>query len=219
MKIENIKEYIKNNKNVEKFFFEGLTERTLEEKYQYLKNHFTYDIMNSWNNLKTIANNVKIYNLGLTREQKNKFFELLEVDVNEVYNYLNFVIEDFEELTETEVFYNGRSDGYIVIVPKFDNVKRWEHIFDWLNVSDIQYFDTYKEYKQEQNKYNGGCYYQELSANYSRKEEIEKAYYLIKAFDKLCDMLRAELIYILDNAKIKEETETIEQTVKYITFE
>lgn len=212
MKIENIKEYIKNNKNVEKFFFEGLTERTLEEKYQYLKNHFTYDIMNSWNNLKTIANNVKIYNLGLTREQKNKFFELLEVDVNEVYNYLNFVIEDFEELTETEVFYNGRSDGYIVIVPKFDNVKRWEHIFKWMGIEDILYFDNYKEFKKEQNEYTG-------SYNYNYKEEIEEAYYLIKAFDKLCDMLRAELIYILDNAKLKEETETIEQTIKYITFE
>lgn len=218
MKIEKLKQYIKENK-CEKFFFEGLREKTIEEKYQYLKNHFTYNIMNSWNDLKSIANNVKIYNLGLTKEQENKFFELLNVDGNEVYNFLNFDIKDFEELTETEIFYNGRSDGYLVIVPKFDNVKRWEHIFDWLNVSNIQYFDTYKEYKQEQNKYNGGCYYQELPTNYSRKEEIEQAYYLIKAFDKLCDILRSNLIYILNNAEIKEEIETIEQTVKYITIE
>ena len=34
-------------------------EDTFKNLDQYLKNHFSYDIMNSWNNLKTIANNVK----------------------------------------------------------------------------------------------------------------------------------------------------------------
>lgn len=213
--IKNIKEYIKTNK-CERFFFEGLKEKTLEQKYQYLKNHFQYDIMNSWNNLKSIANNVKIYNLGLTSEQQNNFFEINEADDNFLYYETIEIIKEFEKLTNTQVYFNGRSGGYMVIVPDFETTKRNEHIFEWLGVADIQYFNTYKEFKQEQNKYNGGCYYQSLPTNYSRKEEIEHAYYYIKAFDKLCDILRSELIYILDNFKIEEHEETYTKTIKEI---
>lgn len=211
MKIEELKQYIKENK-CEKFYFTGLKEKTIEEKYQYLKNHFSYDIMNSWNNLKTIANNVKIYNLGLTNSQQLKFFEINEANDNFLYYETIETIKEFERLTNTQIYFNGRSGGYMVIIPDFEITKRNEHIFKWMGVEDILYFNNYKEFKKEQNEYTG-------SYNYSYKEEIEEAYYLIKAFDKLCDMLRADLIYILNNAEIKEKTETIEQTVKYITFE
>lgn len=208
MRIEELKQYIKENK-CKKFYFTGLKERTIEEKYQYLKNHFSYDIMNSWNNLKTIANNVKIYNLGLTNEQQNKFFEINEADNDFLYYETIAIIEEFERLTNTQVYFNGRSGGYMVIVPDFETTKRNEHVFKWMGVEDILYFDNYKEFKKEQNEYTG-------SYNYSYKEEIEQTYYLIKAFDKLCDVLRAELIYILNNATIKEEKEMIEQTRKYV---
>lgn len=208
MRIEELKQYIKDNK-CEKFYFTGLKEKTIEEKYQYLKNHFSYDIMNSWNNLKTIANNVKIYSLGLTREQQNKFFKINEADDDFLYYEIMGIIEEFERLTNTQVYFNGRSGGYMVVVPDFEIARKNEHIFKWMGVEDILYYDTYKEFKKEQNEYTG-------SYNYSYKEEIEEAYYLIKAFDKLCDVLRAELIYILDNATIKEEKEMVEQTRKYI---
>lgn len=208
MKIEELKQYIKENK-CKNFYFEGLKEKTIEEKYQYLKNHFSYDIMNSWNNLKTIANNVKIYNLGLTSEQQLKFFEITEADNDFLYYETIEIIKEFERLTNTQIYFNGRSGGYMVIVPDFEITKRNEHIFEWLGVEDILYFDNYKEFKKEKSEYTG-------SYSYSYKEEIEESYYLIKAFDKLCDVVRAELIYILDNATIKEEKEIIEQTRKHI---
>lgn len=210
MKIKELKQYIKENK-CKQFYFEGLGEKTIEEKYQYLKNHFSYDIMNSWNNLKTIANNVKIYNLGLTNEQQNNFFEINEADDDFLYYETIEIIKEFERLTNTQVYFNGRSGGYMVIVPDFETTRRNEHIFEWMGVKDILYYDTYKEYKKEQNEYAGNY-------NCSYKEEVEQAYYLVKAFDKLCDILRAELIYILNNATIKEEKEMIEQTRKYVEF-
>ena len=70
IELEKIKNYIKENQKIEKFYFTGLKEKTIEQKYQYLKNHCQYDIMNSWNNLESFANNVKIYNMGLTNEQQ-----------------------------------------------------------------------------------------------------------------------------------------------------
>lgn len=208
MKIEELKQYIKEIK-CEKFYFTGLKEKTIEKKYQYLKNHFSYDIMNSWNNLKTIANNVKIYNLGLTNSQQLKFFEINEADDDFLYYEIIEIIKEFERLTNTQVYFNGRSGGYMVIVPDFEIAKRNEHIFEWMGVEDILYFDNYKKFKKEQNEYTENY-------NYSYKEEIEEAYYLVKAFDKLCDVVRAELIYILNNATIKEEKEIIKQTKKYV---
>ena len=210
--MNNIKNFIKENKSTN-FFFNGLKERTIEQKYQYLKNHFNYDIMNSWNRLESIANNVKIYKLGLTNEQQNRFFELLEID-EEFLDFqcgFNFIIEEFEELTKTDISFNGRSGGYIVIVPKFDNAKSWEHLLKYYGVEDVLYFDTYKDFKEEQNHYTGSC-------NYSYKREIEEAYYIVKAFDKLCDILRDSLIYTLDNAEIEEHEETYTKTVKEIVI-
>ena len=80
MKIESFKNYIEEFKNVERYYFDGLKEKTLESKFEYIKDHFVYDILNSWNNLQSIANNVKIFNLKLTRKQEDRFFELSNVD-------------------------------------------------------------------------------------------------------------------------------------------
>lgn len=108
METKKIKEYIKNNK-CENFYFNGLKERTLKQKYQYLKNHFEYDILNSWNQLKTIANNVKVYNMGLTNEQQNNFFLINEIDNNFLYYETISIIKEFEQLTKTKIYFNGRS--------------------------------------------------------------------------------------------------------------
>lgn len=170
-----IKDYLKTK--TEKHFYNGLKERTLEQKYQYLKNHYEYDIMNSWNGLKSIANKVKIYELGFSSDEDDKYYEIMSQD----YEYFDYIyrdiIEEYEKLTGTDVFFNGRSGGYLVVVPSFENTHRNEHLFDYLGLSDIKYYDTYKDFKAE-------------NYNNSYKNEIENAYYIVKAFDKLCDNLR-----------------------------
>lgn len=47
MKLELIKEFIGDNKKEGKVFFTGLKEKTLEQKFQYIKNHYVYNVMNS----------------------------------------------------------------------------------------------------------------------------------------------------------------------------
>ena len=209
MNNEKIKEYIKTNK-CEKYYYKGLTERTIEQKYQYIKTHFQYDIMNSWNKLKSFANNVKIYKMGLTNEQQNKFFELMQIDSDFLYYESICIIEEFEKLTNTQVYFNGRSGGYMVIVPDFNICKRNEHLLNYYNLENIKYCDNYKEFKIEQsiNSY--------FSYKDSYKGDIDNVYYILKAFDKLCDILRNELIYILDNYTIEEHEETYTKAVKEI---
>lgn len=200
--MENFKNYIKDFEKVEKHFFTGLNEKTLEQKFQYLKNHFEYYIMNSWNRLESIANNVKIWQLGLSSEHIDKYFEISAVDDSAIYDELQFEIQNFETISKgLEVYFNGRSGGYLVLIPKFDTFKRWTHLYDIYNLSDIEYYETYLEYKKEEN---------------IDRIDIESAYYAVKAFDKLCDVLRCDFINILDTAKIEETVETIIQKRKYV---
>ena len=47
------------------FYQKGVDISNTKSMFNFLNNHFTYDTMNSWNGLKSIANNVKVYNLNL----------------------------------------------------------------------------------------------------------------------------------------------------------
>lgn len=213
MKLELIKEFIGDNKKEGKVFFTGLKEKTLEQKFQYIKNHYVYNVMNSWNRLQSIANNIKIYNLELTNEQIDKFFELISIDEELLYANLQFAIEDFEDITNTNIFFNGRSNGYLVIVPKFDQYNKRMNILDLFFDDNIYEYDTLKEFKKESLDTAYGKDNEDINNN------LEECYYLLKSFDLLCDLLREELIYMLNNAKIKEKTEVIEKNVKYIEVE
>lgn len=209
MKIESFKNYIKNFEDIEEWYFSGLKEKTLESKFEYIKDHFTYDILNSWNNLKSIANNVKIYNLKLTSEQQNKFFELLDIDSDYIYDNLYCDIKDFEKLGDFEIFFNGRNGGYLVIIPNLKLYNR-KNILDLFFTDNIYDYDTFKEYKKESIDSSYGY------SNTDLNNKLEECYFLLKAFDKLCDILRADLFYILNTAEIKEETVLEERTYKRI---
>lgn len=210
MDFELIKEFLKDNKKSGNLFFTGLKERTLESKFEYIKEHFTYDIMNSWNALESIANNVKIWNLKLTNEQSDKFFELLDVDNDYIYDSLNFTIKDFEDITDTDIFFNGRNGGYLVIVPKFSKYNKNMNILDLFFSDNIYDYETLKEFKKDSLDTSYGYTNEDINKN------LEECYYLLKSFDLLCDLLREELIYILNNAEIKEEKKMVEKIEKYI---
>lgn len=191
-------------------FFTGLKEKTLEQKFQYIKNHYVYNVMNSWNRLQSIANNIKIYNLELTNEQIDKFFELISIDEELLYANLQFSIEDFEDITNTNIFFNGRSNGYLVIVPKFDQYNKRMNILDLFFDDNIYDYETLREFKKDSLDVSYG------KTNADINENLEQCYYLLKSFDLLCDLLREELIYILEKAEIKEEKEIVEQINKYV---
>lgn len=210
MDMKLIKEFIKDNKKVKNIFFTGLKEKTLESKFEYIKEHYTYDVMNSWNNLESIANNVKIWNLELTNEQIDKFLELLDIDSDYIYDILNILIEDFEDITGTQIFFNGRNGGHLVMIPKFDEYRKWKNILDLFFDDNIYCYETLKEFKKDSTDTAYGYTKEDIN------NKLEQCYYLLKSFDLLCDLLREELIYILDNAKIKEKKETTETINKYI---
>lgn len=193
-----------------KFFDITYSKMTLEQKFDYIKNHFVYNVMNSWNNWESLANNVKIHNLGLTSEQENKFFEIYgdEHACNQLYCFLNDYIDNFDVEHNTRTYYNGRQDGYLATRYKDTQTP----IIDDAFYTCSNYLDLVDNF---QNWYN-----------YTRREARRDANYLVnttfefvQAFDRLCDDIRAELIYILDNVKLKTDNYTIKKEYKYLDFE
>jgi hypothetical protein len=86
-----------------------------EEIIEFLSKHFKYDTINSWNRSTSYARNIKIHRLGLTREQENRAYEIIQADG--AYDKINGIIRDFGVTNDYryQIGFNGRSGGYLVL--------------------------------------------------------------------------------------------------------
>ena len=98
-----------------KQFHKPINYESREEMIEFLDYHFKYWTMNSWNKSKSYANNMKIYNLGLTREQEDKLWDIISCE--DAYWTINSLIEDFnyDHDFKYQAGFNGRSGGYLVL--------------------------------------------------------------------------------------------------------
>lgn len=185
---------------------------SLRQKFEYIHNHFYYYTMNSWNKSKSLANNVKIYNLPLTTEQKNKFFDLYcdESLIDELYFHINGILEDFASENEFEIAFNGRSGGYLVAYNKRNNgfVCR-ESVIDEDCIDNCSYeamIEYFMEFK--------GWSFRDSQAE--AKSIIERNFAICVLFDDCCDDVLNELKYLLDNARVEEEEIVVSKKVKVL---
>ena len=102
-----------------KQFYKPVDLRSRKAMECFLKNHFRYNTMNSWNCSTSYANNVKVYNLCLSGEQENKLYSMMEVD--EFYDLINddLMLFALEHDYRWQVGFNGRSGGYLVLYKGF----------------------------------------------------------------------------------------------------
>lgn len=158
-------------------FYKELKEKTIENKYNYIKNHEMYYTLNSWNGIKSIANNVKLYNLDL----KNSWLDAYDALSQNDYININADIEYWEELHPFyKVGFNGRSGGYLVLYNK-SNCRSV--------IPDILEDSTdFEDFKKEWESYYG-CL---------TEEDVDSIYDLVCDFDKLCDLLVQEVDYLTD---------------------
>lgn len=99
------------------FYFEGVDLRSRKAMQAFLENHFKYYLANSWNAGEGYANNVKLQKLGLPRELQDKFFDFLSTAFQDTDFYFEYLLlkDEFKEETGFDVFFNGRSAGYLVL--------------------------------------------------------------------------------------------------------
>lgn len=91
--------------------------RTREAMIEYLSSHFRYDTMNSWNQSTSYAKKIKLYSLGLTREQENACGEMMDVEGSYDASGYNAILEEFGNRYHHsyQIWTNGRSGGYLVL--------------------------------------------------------------------------------------------------------
>lgn len=153
------------------FYKKGVDITNDRQMFYFIKNHFTYYTMNSWNGLQSIANNVKLHRLQLQGDW-TVAYNLLN---NGEYETVNDFIRCWEEdHPGYDVGFNGRSGGYLVLTEK-----RNVHSVLPEALTDCDTYEEYKEYCRE--------YYGSVRANRDELREFTK---LIQDFDRLCDELR-----------------------------
>ena len=165
------------------FYKVGVDISNDKQMFNFLKNHFEYPTMNSWNHSYSIANNVKMYKLDLSGNWSTALCFL----ENGEYDSIIWMIEDWcREHEGYRIFFNGRSSGYLVLC---EDDSRSHVLSDAILDSDT--YEDYKAYCKE--------YYGSVKNNHSELVFLTK---LVQDFDKLCDRLR-EYCDILSNLKFE----------------
>lgn len=159
-----------------------------KEMFNFIKNHFTYWTMNSWNRLKTIANNVKLYTIPDINVS-----DALEALDEDKYFSINKIIEAWEEdHPYFMVNFNGRSDGYLIL--RNENNPN-THVFKYDSCSP-HHFDTYQEWRTYVTHIYGNLKdYQPTLIEYTK---------IVQDFDKLCDDLVEEVKYLIEKMHKRE---------------
>ena len=171
-------------KQIKKHFYKtGVDICSAKSMFNFINNHFRYDTMNSWNNLKSIANNVKLYNLNLDGNWCTALDYINdEHDVGGLQSEIRDLIWQWEyDHPGYSLGFNGRSAGYLVIYNhnKKEGTVNFRSILpDWL-----EGFDTYEDWKE----------YAVVYLVYNIKDlipQLREYVDLIRSFDRLCDELR-----------------------------
>lgn len=177
-----------------------VNKNSCKDMWEFLRYHYHYYTMNSWNNLRSIANNVKLYNLGLSGD----YWKLLEIFEVDHYFTINNMIKmwEIEEVNNGyKVGFNGRSGGYLVLCNENNNGSVLDSCI---------YNDTYEDFKSEVQSYYGSL------KNY--KDRLLEQVELVQRFDLLCNNLVRECQHMLDNAIIEEEEILVPKTIKTIKY-
>lgn len=97
-------------------FYKEVNYKKRGEMVAFLKNHFRYLTMNSWNHSTSYANNIKLYNLDkpsdIDQDRWWKMFGITDWQEN-----LSSILENFGRSHNWlwQVGINGRSGGYVVL--------------------------------------------------------------------------------------------------------
>lgn len=157
------------------FYKKGVDISSVKSMWEFLHNHPTYSTMNSWNGHRSIAHNVKLYNLNLTGDWTRVLdFLYDEADCGQLQMFIQDEITAFERANpQYRAGFNGRSGGYLVLYNK-DNCRTV--------LPDCLDYECYEDFKEDYTGYG----YSVSDCMYELRETTK----LVREFDKLCDRLR-----------------------------
>lgn len=162
-----------------KFFEKEIDFRSRKSMTDFLRNHFRYYTANSWNRLTSYANKVKLYDLDLPEEIRDKAYDFWGAEHDEFNWDVDDMIDEFKMQTGYDAGFNGRSSGYLVL------------------------YDTERG---KDNKLYPICASIDSDGDYEHwsLDELKGRAKLVQQFDRLCDEIRELFIYYVSNSVIKQ---------------
>lgn len=169
-------------------FVKDVDRNDIEAMRRFLDEHFRYWTMSSWNRLESYAHNVKLHRLGLTSEQLDRAFELLDedIDTSAFWDGVHELINDFYEETGYLAGFNGRSGGYLVL---YDTVRRDDTV-SALSAGIDMYADFWDEDEWD-------------------ADDLRTRVDLVCRFDRLCEDIRTHLLLTLEIGHVETYEETV----------
>lgn len=180
-------------------FYKEIDKNNKDQMIDYLVNHFRYYTMNSWNQAKSYANNVKIYNLDLTDSERDKFMEIYnDEDLSPaITDIISTHINEFQTKTGYSAELNGRSYGYMVLYDtKLDLQTRQIIVTPGQSIDTPLTREDIEGYKDD--------YSEEDVMSWLRDRTT-----LVQQFDMMCDDILTDIKNLMDEYDIKEYTQTI----------
>lgn len=161
----------------------------------FLKNHFRYNTMNTWNQSTSYANNVKLHNLDIPDDKMDKAYSIVcdDVDTFEYDIQVRDIMNDFMNETGYAMGFNGRSSGYIVLYDTERDPKTGK-----ISVYPGRNIDMYEDFEDW------------------TIDELRDRVKLVTKFDEYCDKIRDTFLDILENYEIEEQEEMVPITRKIL---
>ncbi len=221
------------NYEVKVMYHKQLDKRIKETMIDFLKNHYRYNTMNSWNRSTSYANNIKLHNVDKPVDVEHDiWWEML--GITDWQRKLSDLLEEFGRKYnwQWQAGINGRSGGYIVLYRGGIKPSGYE---SYCTHCGQQNYQTIPEdqigvcgrcsakarinYKQTHMRVFS-CPGKDVDMHEDFEDwnlsEIRERVELLQDFDKLCDSIVDEYIHICQNYRIAEEEILVPQTIRVL---
>ena len=214
-------------------YHKEIDKRYKETLIKFLKNHFRYNTMNSWNQSISYANNIKLHQIDKPADiDSDTWWGMIEI--SEWQNKLSDLLEEFNRKYDHQwqAGINGRSGGYVVLYK------------GGIKPSGYESYCTHcgqKNYQKVPGNQIGICGRCDAKARVNFKQthmqvftwpgkdvdmhedfsdwtltDIRERVELVQDFDKLCDSIVAEFIDTCRKYRITEEEILVPETIKVL---
>ena len=214
-------------------YYKEVDKRYREAMLAFLKKHFKYNTMNSWNRSTSYANNIKLHNIEKPDDINSEtWWEML--GITEWQEKLSDLLEDFGRRYEWQwqAGINGRSGGYVVLYR------------GGIKPSGYKSYCTHcsqKNYEAVPEGEIGICGRCDAKARVNFKQthmqvftcpgkdvdmyedfegwtlsQLRERVELVQDFDRLCEEIMTAYICICRNYRIKEEEILVPKTIKVL---
>ena len=214
-------------------FYKEIDKRYRETMMAFLKKHYRYNTMNSWNRSTSYANSIKLHSIDKPADiDSDTWWEIL--GITDWHEKLSDLLEDFGRKHEWQwqAGINGRSGGYVVLYQ------------GGIKPSGYKSYCTHcgqKNYQAVPDGQTGICGRCDAKERVNFKQthmqvftwpgkdvdmyedfegwtlsQLRERVELVQDFDKLCDDIMAEFLDICRNYRIVEEEILVPKTIKIL---